>query len=81
MVRSLRRIAPLEVFNSVSHHHRTFIPWAVLGAWLTLAAMGHWRPAGSWIERTGRVVALYWCLYPVLEAMASLIVRVIPILH
>jgi hypothetical protein len=78
---SLKRIARLEVFNSVSHQHRTLIPWAVLGAWLTLAAMGHWRPATSWIEWTGRVVALYWCLYPVLEVTASLIVRVIPIVH
>ena len=78
MERSLRRIAPLEIFNSASHQHRTLIPWAVLGAWLALAAMGHWRPANFWIERMGRVVAMYWCLYPVLEATASLIVRVLP---
>jgi hypothetical protein len=80
MAGSPTRIAPLELFNSVSHNARTFIPWAVVGAWLTLSAMGHWRPAASWIERTGRAVGLYWCLYPVLEAMASIIVRLIPLL-
>jgi hypothetical protein len=63
------------LFNSIWYSSAHQIPWAVGGAWLTLLIMGRWRPANSWIERAGRAVGLYWCLYPVLEATAPVLVH------
>jgi hypothetical protein len=79
--RLLTQATSAELFNYVAHDARPLIPWAVAGAWLSLAAMGHWRSATSWIERTGRAIGLYWCLYPVLETTAPVLVRLIPLLH
>lgn len=76
----LTQTTVVELFNHVAHEARTLIPWAVAGAWLSLVTMGHWRSATSWLEWTGRAIGLYWCLYPVLEATAPAVVRLIPLL-
>jgi hypothetical protein len=39
--------------------------WAdttVLGSWMALALSRRWRPEPSWIDRSGRVLGLYWVL-------------------
>jgi hypothetical protein len=33
---------------------------AVLGAWSAMAASGRWRCQRSWIDRTGRVLGIFW---------------------
>jgi hypothetical protein len=33
---------------------------AVLGAWSAMAAGGRWRGQPSWIDRTGRVLGMFW---------------------
>jgi hypothetical protein len=69
------------LFNSIWYSAAWNIPWTVGGAWLTLTILGRWRPATSWIERAGRGVGLYWCLYPVLEAAAPALVHFFPFLN
>jgi hypothetical protein len=69
------------LFNSIWYSAAGKIPWAVGGAWLTLTILGRWRPATSWLERAGRGVGLYWCLYPLLEAAAPALVHVFPFLN
>ena len=33
---------------------------AVLGAWSAMAASGRWKSQPSWIDRTGRVLGMFW---------------------
>ena len=43
------------------------VGFAVLGSWLTLLLMGHWRPSADWFDRVGRalgVVAIMCLLTP-----------------
>lgn len=69
------------LFNLVWYGSAWKMPWAVGGAWLTLAIMGRWPPATGGIERAGRVIGFYWCLYPVLEAAAPALVYFVPFLN
>jgi hypothetical protein len=36
------------------------IPSAVIAGWIALAAGGRWRAEPGWIDRTGRLLGLYW---------------------
>jgi hypothetical protein len=42
---------------------------AVVGAWMTLALSGRWRPERCWIDRAGRVAGAYWITVAVLLAV------------
>jgi hypothetical protein len=33
---------------------------AIIGAWTTLLLSSSWRPDNSWIDRAGRILAVYW---------------------
>ena len=33
---------------------------AVLASWSILAAVGHWHPEASWVDRSGRLVGAFW---------------------
>jgi hypothetical protein len=37
-----------------------FVPAVVLGSWLALALSGRWRAEPGWIDRAGRLLAVYW---------------------
>ncbi len=36
------------------------VPEFVMGAWLALWLSGRWSPDPTWIDRTGRVVGVFW---------------------
>jgi hypothetical protein len=40
----------------------SFTGWAVGAAWTVLWLAGVWRAERSWIDRTGRVLGIYWIL-------------------
>ena len=69
-----------HLFNEAWYSAADLIPWAIGGVWVTLMMSRCWRPQPEWGDRLGRVVGLYWCLYPVLEAVAPALVRVFPFL-
>jgi hypothetical protein len=40
---------------------------AVAGSWITLAAVGRWRPERDWIDRMGRALGAYWIAGPCID--------------
>jgi hypothetical protein len=70
-----------QLFNTIWNSAAYFVPWSIAAAWVTLTLSNRWRPVPDWVDRLGRVVGLYWCLYPVLEAVAPAIVRILPFLE
>jgi hypothetical protein len=44
----------------------SYTGWAVCAAWTVLWLAGVWRAERSWIDRTGRVLGVYWVLNSVL---------------
>lgn len=77
---SLPRTPPLALFNGIWSSAFNLMPSAVVGAWVTLALTGRWRPARHWIDRAGRGVGLYWAGYLLLRTAASAVVWAFPFL-
>lgn len=67
-----------RLFNSAWYNAADLIPWAIGGAWFTLWKYGGRAPLADWIERAGCAIGLYWCLNPLLNVAAPVIVRVFP---
>jgi hypothetical protein len=61
-----------DLFKFAGRHAGIGVPYAVAGAWSALAFGGRWRPERSWLDRLGRLVGLYWLLYPSLASVLSL---------
>ena len=61
------------VFNSLWQGAVHYIPFIVAGAWLTLAASGHWRSERSWIDRLGRALGTYWLAYIGIDVLAPVL--------
>jgi hypothetical protein len=38
------------------------VPYAVVGAWLTLALTGRWSPCPNWADRLGRSLGVSWLI-------------------
>ena len=60
--RAPARLAPPGVFSLYTawYELRRQITWAILGAWLVLAATGRWRRPIDAADRLGRVLGLGW---------------------
>jgi hypothetical protein len=67
---SLRRFAFGEFFQFTDDDAwlvlMSFTGWAVCGAWTVLWLAGAWRAERSWMDRTGRVLGVYWILNSVI---------------
>jgi hypothetical protein len=50
--------------------------FSVAAAWATLRLVGGWESEKGWIDRLGRLLGLYWIIYPILawivETVAAL---------
>jgi hypothetical protein len=40
--------------------------FSVAAAWATLGVVGGWESEKGWIDRLGRLLGLYWIIYPIL---------------
>jgi drug/metabolite transporter (DMT)-like permease len=47
-------------YNVLSLIASPTIGWIIISAWFVLAVSGPWRPEPSWIDRSGRVLAIAW---------------------
>jgi hypothetical protein len=41
----------------------------VAAMWVVLALSGRWKAEKTWIDRTGRILGLYWIVYPIVSLL------------
>ena len=46
----------------------------IISAWLVLAVSGCWRPEPSWIDRSGRVLAIAWIVRHLIHFVSGAVV-------
>jgi hypothetical protein len=46
----------------------------IFSAWFVLAVSGRWRPEPSWIDRSGRVLAVAWIVRYLIHLVSGAVV-------
>jgi hypothetical protein len=46
----------------------------IISAWFVLAVSGRWRPEPSWIDRSGRVLAIAWIVRYLIHLVSGAVV-------
>jgi hypothetical protein len=62
-------IEPMGCFGILTISFASPCGPAVAAVWLVLALSGRWRPEGSWIDRSGRLLGATWILISLLAAI------------
>jgi hypothetical protein len=61
-------------YNVLSLIASASIGWIIISAWFVLAVSGSWRPEPSWIDRSGRVLAIAWIVRYLIHLVSGAVV-------
>ncbi len=62
-----------RLFRDVALRVPSQVIFAVATLWVILALSGRWRSEKSWIDRLGRLLGVYWIVFPLLGWIVELI--------